>query len=211
MPPTGSPRRPVTRLAALVLAALFLAGCGGGTSSQPPPEPAAGQEPEIAALPPAEEAEDRPITSALDRFCGALLRIVDAEGEGFAPLRGDRLGERHWQGAVVPPGMRSCTIEGDSHPSAVYVCHGETVLGGRAELLEPEFARIANNLDACFARATWYPQSWERGRRFAFAGGEQQQMWRDITSHPKPAVLLKIEEDFDTGAFYMRMAVRTWR
>lgn len=187
---------------------ILLVACGPRPPAGPPapPEPAPVIE---APLPPEEDAE--PVTSRVDRLCDDLQRIVGAEPRGFAALRGTRVGPTAWQGAVRLEGTRSCTVEGDSHPGAEYVCRGETLQGGRYELLEPAFNRLASDLDACFARAVWFPRNWERGRVIRFAGGERQQTWRDLSPMPKPAVALKIEEDFQSRVHYIRLAVFTLR
>lgn len=185
---------------------LLLAAC----AQRPPAEPPA------APLPaPVIEAPTLPlggvVSSRLDRLCDDLQRIVAAEAEGFAALRTVRVGPTAWQGAVLPEGTRACTVDGDYHPGAEYICRGQTLKGGRADLLEPAFNRLAADLDACFARAIWFPRNWQKGEVIRFAGGERQQTWRDLAPLPKPAVALKIEEDFQTRVHYVRLAVFTLR
>jgi len=185
---------------------LLLAACAPRPPAEPPAAPATAPPVAAPTVP-----DDGPVSSRADRFCDDLLRIVEAEAGGFAALRTARVGPAAWQGALLPEGTRSCTVEGDDHPGAEYVCRGETIQGGRAELLEPAFRRLASDLDACLARAVWFPRNWERGRVMQFAGGERQQTWRDLAPLPKPAVALKIEEDFRNRLHYLRLAVFTLR
>lgn len=182
---------------------LLLTACATRPPAEPPPAPAI----EAPTAPPAGA-----VTSRLDRLCDDLQRIVEAEADGFAALRtSSRIGPTAWRGAVLPEGTQACTVEGDHHPGAEYICRGETLQGGRAELLEPAFNRLAADLDACFSRAVWFPRNWEKGQVIRFAGGERQQTWRDLAPLPKPAVALKIEEDFRSRVHYVRLAVFTLR
>ena len=193
---------------ALLALLLALASCGG---ERPPPERPEPAPPPAPAPTPDEPENGRARLSEEALFCRAVTRIVDAEASGYSALRGEPRGSRRWEGSVVPPGMTACEIEGRSHPGAEYVCRGETLHGRNAELLLPAFERTGRLLDACFERATWFPRVWERGKVFTFALGERQQMWRDVASYPKPAVTLKIEEDFDAGNFLIRLAFITLR
>jgi hypothetical protein len=180
-----------------------LAGCGGPSETSRPPQ-------QRAALPPA-RAPIEDAATRLDRFCGALARIIDAEPKGFGPLRGPDAGERRWDGAVVPAGLRSCAIEGDYFPGAAYVCRGEAIAGGPGDLLLVDYRRLAGDVDACLQRPIWYPRIWRQGQDFAFAGGERQVIWRDGGSGPKPRVALKIEEDLGRGLYFLRLAVASDR
>jgi hypothetical protein len=190
------------RFSAWLLA--VLAGCGGPAEVAPPPAQ------RLAALPPAQAPIEDAATRG-DRFCGDLTQIIDAEPDGFGPLRGPSVGERRWDGAVVPAGLRSCTIEGDYFPGTVYVCRGEAIAGGPGDLLLGDYRRLAAEVDACLRRPIWYPRAWRQGRDFAFAGGERQTIWRDGSSGPKPGVALKIEEEIGRGVYFVRLAVVTDR
>jgi len=190
----------------LALVLLILAACAPRQSAEPPAAPATAP-PVVAPVVP----DERPVSSRTDQLCDDLQRIVEAEPQGFVALRTVRVGPTAWQGAVLPEGTRSCTVEGDYHPGAEYVCFGETVQGGRAELLEPVFERLAADLDACLARGVWFPRNWAGGEVMRFAGGERQQTWRDLAPLPKPAIALKIEEDFQSRLHYVRLAVFTLR
>lgn len=194
-------------LTALTLVvALALASCAPKPPPEPPPpvEPA----PEVAPAPPAAQG---PTTTHLDRFCGALHRIVDAEAGGFQGLRAERVGPSAWRGAVVPEGLSTCTVEGESNPGAQYVCTGPRARRGNSAVVTDAFRRISADLDACFARAVWFPRNWQRGELFEFAGVEQQQVWRDLTPTPRPVVALNIDEDILNRVYSIRFAVSTFR
>jgi len=193
---------PPRRWAAWLLAAL--AGCGGASDRGRPPLQ------QQAALPPARAPIEDGATRR-DRFCDALARIIDAEPAGFGPLRGAHAGERRWEGAVVPAGLRSCAIEGDYFPGATYVCRGEAIAGGPGDLLLGDYRRLAVEVDACLQQPIWYPRLWRQGQDFAFAGGERQVIWRDASTGPKPRVALKIEEEIGSGVYFLRLAVATDR
>jgi hypothetical protein len=193
--------RPVAALPLLALAA-----CGGPSPAEPPPP-----ERRQAALPPSERAPLESAEARRDRFCGALARIVDAEAAGFAGLRGPGAGDRVWEGALVPAGLRSCEVEGDYRPGAVYVCRGQAIAGGSGDLLLDGYRDLAADVDACLRRPVWYPASWRRGQDFAFAGGERQTVWRDRAGGPTATVALKIEEDLGSGGYFLRLAVASDR
>jgi hypothetical protein len=177
-----------------------LAGCGGSEKAQRPPA-------QQRLPPPPAGAPIEDLASRRDRFCRALAQIVDAESAGFAPLRGPDAGESLWDGVVVPPELRACTIDGDSYPGASYVCRGEAIAGGSGNLLGAEYVALAAEVDDCLQRPIWYPRSWRQGQDFVFAGGERQMIWRDGSTGPKPTVALKIEEDIGQGLFFLRLAV----
>jgi hypothetical protein len=191
-------------MAALPLVAL--AACGGPSPAEPPPP-----ERRQAALPPPERAPVEREETRRDRFCRALGRIIDAEGAGFASLRGPAAGDRVWDGALVPAGLRSCAVEGDYRPGAVYVCRGQALAGGSGDLLLGGYRDLAADVDACLRQPIWYPASWRRGQDFAFAGGERQTVWRDRAVAPTATVALKIEEDLGSGAYFLRLAVASDR
>jgi hypothetical protein len=191
-------------MAALPLVAL--AACGGPSPAQPPPP-----DRRQAALAPPERVPLENEETRRSRFCRALARIVDAEGAGFASLRGPAAGDRVWEGTVVPAGLQSCEVEGDYRPGAVYVCHGQAIAGGSGDLLLGGYQDLAADVDVCLRQPIWYPASWQRGQDFAFAGGERQTVWRDRAGGPTAAVALKIEEDLDSGAYFLRLAVASDR
>lgn len=184
---------------------LLIAGCGGA-DRPPPPAPQ-----RQAALPPAaaEPVEDEATRRA--RFCGELARVIDAEPAGFAAMRGTALGERSWDGRVVPSGLRDCRVEGDYYPGASYVCRGESLAGGSAALLLPGYRELVQDVGYCLEQPIWYPRLWRQGQDFEFAGGERQTIWRDGGSGPKPTVALKIEEDLAGRFYYLRLAVASDR
>ncbi len=198
----GCLRGAVALLGLLVLAV----GCAPRQPPEPPP-PVLEPLPEVRPPPVREE----PPEARLDRFCAALQRVVDNHGSGFAGLRDDRVGQRAWSGRVVPDGMTSCTVEGDSPTAARYVCTGPRLQRGNGSLIGQEFDLLARDIDACLARAVWFPRNWQRGQVIAFAGVEQQQTWRDIAPAPRPLLALNIEDDFLNRRYVVRFTVSTLR
>ena len=193
-----------TRLNGLVVLLLVLAvACAPRPPVEaPPPAPP----PEVTAPIP-EPDRDGLVSSRLDRFCNAVQRIVDAQTGGFVGLRGQSLGGEAWSGSVVPEGLSGCTIDGQR----TYACLGPRVQRGNGSMLRSSFSGLAADLDACFARAAWFPRNWHRGDVVDFAGVEQQQVWRDLASNPRPAVALAIEEDILARIYAIRMTVRQMR
>lgn len=193
-----------TRMTAVVLLVLVLAvACAPRPPIEaPPPAPP----PEVTAPIP-EPDRDGLVSSRLDRFCSAVQRIVDAQATGYTELRGRSLGGDAWSGSVVPEGFSGCTIDGRRS----YACLGPRVQRGNGSMLQSSFSGIAADLDACFARAAWFPRNWHRGDVIDFAGVEQQQVWRDLSTNPRPAVALAIEEDILARIYAIRMTARQMR
>ena len=142
-------------------------------------------------------------------FCDTLTRIVAAERLGFAPLRAGSTGDRRWSGTAVPFGFARCEVEGGFYPTATYACTNVPRRGRRGGVLDDEFDAIGDAVDACLARAAWYPADWRRGDEHRFGLGERQVTWRDIKASPKPALQLKVEEDFLRHRYLVRLAVFT--
>ena len=183
------------------LSLLATAGCGGGADKRPPPVP-----PRQAALPPAESEPAEDAAARRVRFCGDLSRVIDAEPGGFATMRGPA-----WRPALGRPhgasGSADCRVEGDYYPGASYVCRGEAIGGGSADLLLPGYQKLAEDVGYCLEQPVWYPRMWRQGQDFEFAGGERQTIWRDGSTGPKPTVALKIEEDLAGRFYFLRLAV----
>jgi hypothetical protein len=195
------------RLAAVVSMVLALAvGC----APRQPPEvapPVVEPAPEVRPTPPT----DGVVSTRLDRFCNALQRVVDQHRTGFAGLRNGVVGQRAWSGSIVPEGLTTCTVEGDSPTGARYVCTGPRMQRGNGPLIAREFTLLADDVDACLARAAWFPRNWQRGQVIEFAGVEQQQTWRDISPAPRPLLALNIEDDFLNRLYVVRFTVSTLR
>ena len=191
---------------ALLLIGMVLGGCADREA--PPPTSPVSLPP---AAPPVPEPapDDALIEARIDRFCRDIGRIIDAEPQGYRPLRGPELGQRSWRAQLVPDGLANCRIEGPRHPIAAYECRTQAVPGTHAGLFDQAFAQTVADLDQCFARPTWYPKEWRRGRVISFGRGEKQISWRDVTASPKPVVSLAIEEDFANRVHYLRLAVTT--
>lgn len=152
-----------------------------------------------------------PAESRADRLCRSLAQILDSEPAGFADLRGGRLGDRRWQGRLVPPDMNGCTVDGDYYPGAEYVCRGFDTSHGGSERLRPAFDRLAADLDDCLGRRRWGERGWRRGPPIDFAYGERQITWRWGGNFQRPGLSLKIEEDLGAGGWYVRLAALTLR
>jgi hypothetical protein len=196
----------VLLLSALI--SLVVAACGPRQPAEPPPAPKPQPAPQATPAPP---VDDQSRLSRLDSFCGALQRIVDAEANGFQGLRGEPAGPRSWRGTVVPTGLSGCTVQGDSHPGAQYVCIGPRAQRGNGSQVLESFRQFGADLDACLGRAVWFPRNWQRGDLIEFAGIEQQQVWRDLSPTPRPVVALNIDEDILNRIYSIRFAVSTFR
>ncbi len=136
---------------------LLLAACARA------PKPAETVEPPAPAPPPVVEQPESP-EAELDRFCGALARIVDAEPQRYISLRDAPEGPDRWAGQAVPPRFTSCAVEGSAYPTASYVCLGETLSSTSGDLLGPSFEQVGRMIDACLDRPSWYPREWRRGQ-----------------------------------------------
>ena len=194
----------VGRYAASILLVLGLAvACA---PRQPPAPP-----PVVAPVPDMLPQPQPPavVSTRLDRFCNALQRVVDNHTTGFSGLRNGVVGQRAWSGSIVPEGLTSCTVEGDSPTGARYLCTGPRMQRGNSDVITHEFDVIARDVDACLARAAWFPRNWQRGQVIEFAGVEQQQTWRDISPAPRPLLALNIEDDFLNRLYVVRFTVST--
>jgi hypothetical protein len=201
---TAPPRCGKKLFASLALVVLLaIAACAPRQPVEaPPPAPP----PEVLAPVP-EDEPDSVRSSRLDRFCNAVQRIVDAQASDFVAVRGMSLGGDAWSGAVVPEGLSGCTIDG----GRIYSCVGPRMQRGNGTMLESSFNGFVADLDACFARAAWFPRNWHRGDVVQFAGIERQQVWRDLSTNPRPAVALNIEEDILARIYAIRFSVREMR
>lgn len=192
------------RFSAAILFVLALAvSCAPRQPPAPPPVPA----PVPQVQPPPEQPAV--VSTHLDRFCNALQRVVDNHTTGFSRLRNGVVGQRAWSGSIVPEGLTTCTVEGDSPTGARYLCTGPRMQRGNDAQIARAFSALSRDVDACLARAAWFPRNWQRGQVIDFAGVEQQQTWRDISPAPRPLLALNIEDDFLNRLYVLRFTVST--
>ncbi|WP_191061087.1 hypothetical protein, partial [Geminicoccus harenae] len=71
----------------------------------------------------------------------------------------------------------------------------------------------AARLDRCLADPDPAAiRRWVKAGTVELAGGERQVLWHDEAAWPRPAVQLKLEEDYDQpGAWRLRLATYTMR
>jgi len=185
----------------LALVAL-LAACTPSTKQTPTPIPVP-EQPKVQQSPPA--------TSVASSLCDELQTLIGTIGQGFAPYRGGVYADGTANGTFIPIGFRSCVVEGRNFPAAEYVCRGSATTSRNPSLLVDDFDALDKELGACFAKASWYPANWTNGDLHTFAGGERRRLWWQTGALPKPALALKIEEDFQLKHFYLRMSIHAYR
>ncbi|HEX5078069.1 MAG TPA: hypothetical protein VFV80_02885 [Geminicoccaceae bacterium] len=191
------------RLAGVALCA-WLGACAARTV---PPEPAIPPPPPAArATAPAVEPHIPPAA-----FCGALTALIEAERDGFAGLRGERLGSESWAGRRTLPGTKGCVVEGDAWPRARYACAGPPVQADQADRAEGQFARLSAQVDTCLGKPEWQPRVWHRHAPFEFAMGERQQTWTDPSTLPPSAVVLKLQRDLSGDDYRVTLGLATIR
>jgi len=197
--PLGAIRR-LLRLAATAA----LAACA---AEAPPPEPPLPAPPPRArAVPP----PPAPIV-AQQPFCDALTGVIEAEQDGFAALRGEPLGRETWTGRRILPGAEGCVIEGDAWPRARYECAGAAVPAREQDRAASQFALLSEQIDACLARPSWHPRTWQRHEPLDFAMGERQQTWTDLSVLPPSAVVLKLQRGLSGNDYRVRLDLVTIR
>jgi hypothetical protein len=196
--------RPVHWLPWLVLG-VGLAACA---EQAPPPAPPEPPPPPLARAAPTPIA---PAKIAQPAFCNVLTGLIEAERDGFAALRGERLGSERWAGRRTVPGTAECVIEGDAWPRARYECAGAAVPPDRRDRAASRFALLSEQIDACLAKPSWYPRTWHRNAPFAFAMGERQQTWTDLSELPPSAVVLKLQRGLSGSDYRVRLDLMTIR
>ena len=186
----------------LLALGLVLTACG--SDPQPPPPAPAPPEPIRYTPPPVTRAEPPP-----PPFCPVLAGMVAREAQGYAALRGQPLEPERWRAAATPPGVDRCMVEGQAWPQARVTCEAGPVAA--RERAVDEFELLAHEIDACLARPTWFPRSWERGQLFEFALGERQLAWLDQSSRPPTAVVLKVQQDIASRDYRIKLNLETVR
>jgi hypothetical protein len=144
-------------------------------------------------------------------FCDVLTGLIEAERTGFAALRGRPLGTESWAGRTPLPGTEQCVIEGDAWPRARYACAGRLVPSAQHDRATSQFALLDLQIDACLGKTTWFPRSWHKNEPFAFAMGERQQTWTDLSTLPPSAVVLKLQRGLSGHDYRVRLDLVTIR
>ena len=191
------------RLVALLLGVLLTA-CGRTASPPTRPAPA----PPVVSVPaPVVRADDQ------ERLCLGLRQVVAAWPEAFAGLRGPPTGPAGWQAPPLDDAFARCRIEGSGLLTASHACLARP--GGVADraVAAAGFQATGARIDRCLAEPD--PASvrrWVKAGMVELAGGERQVLWHDEAAWPRPAVQLKLEEDYDQpGAWRLRLATYTMR
>ena len=188
--------------ALLVLAGVLGAGCSS--------DPVVRQElPEIA--PPA--VVDGPVKARRNEdICEGLVAAVQAWEGAFAALRRQASGPGRWQARPLDQELDQCVVDGSVRISASYVCTVAVAGSGDRRSAEVVFRRVEDRIDRCLAQPLWYPRQWAKAHPVELAGGEGQQLWRDLQAWPRPALQLKLEEDYARpGRWSVRFTTYTMR
>lgn len=189
----------------LWLLSLWLAGCAA-EPQRPAPAPAPAPPPAGVVVAP----EIEPLAQEPE-LCPVLAALMAGEMEGFARLRGPEVASEAWQAQATVPGTERCTIEGDGWPRARLVCAGEPLPADRAQIALNEFDQLAEKIDQCLQRPSWFPRDWRKGQLFQFAMGERLQAWTDHSSSPPSAVVLKVQQDLASRDYSVQLNLETVR
>jgi hypothetical protein len=183
-----------------LVAAATLSACA---AAAPPPEPP------VPAPPPRARAVPPPAAPIVPQepFCDALTGVIEAEQDGFAALRGEPQGRETWTGQRTLPGTKRCVIEGDAWPRARYECAGAAAPAEQQDRAASQFALLSEQIDACLARPSWHPRTWQRHEPLDFAMGERQQTWTDLSVLPPSAVVLKLQRGLSGDDYRVRLEV----
>jgi hypothetical protein len=190
-------------LLALLLGVL-LAACGRTASPPPQPLPA----PPAAPVPaPVVRADNQ------ERLCLGLRQVVAAWPDAFASLRGPPTGPSGWQAPPLDDAFARCRIEGSGLLTASHACLARP--GGVAlrAVAAAGFQATGARIDRCLGEPdSAGARRWVKAGTVELAGGERQVLWHDAAAWPRPAVQLKLEEDYDQpGAWRLRLATYTMR
>jgi hypothetical protein len=189
-----------------LLLTLLVAACTT-SPSPPPPPPSPPLAPPVATPPaPADEA-------LLDeRFCLGLGTAVDASGTAFRALRLEDIGDGRWRARPLDRELDSCQVDGAGVLTASYACTPARPGHGDPGSVEALYRRIEGRIDRCLARASWHPRRWAKAPQVGLAAGEHQTLWRDQAAWPRPALRLKVEQDYDRpGGWLLRFTAYTMR
>jgi hypothetical protein len=195
--------RSIRQLLALLPAALLVACAKSPLPTEPPtPGPA-----RVARTAPT------PVTPRIPQpsFCETLTGLLAADSTGFAALRGAPQGVESWTGQTTVPGTEQCVIEGDAWPRARYECAGPPVAADQRDRVASQFALLSEQIDACLAKPSWYPRSWQKNEPFAFAMDERQQTWTDRSTLPPSAVVLRMQRAVSGDDYRVRLDLTTIR
>ncbi|WP_159716593.1 hypothetical protein [Geminicoccus flavidas] len=148
-----------------------------------------------------------------ERLCLGLRQVVAAWPDAFASLRGLATGPAGWQAPPLDDAFARCRIEGSGLLTASHAClarpGGVVDRAVAAAGFEATGARIERCLTEPDSAAV---RRWVRAGTVELAGGERQVLWHDEAAWPRPAVQLKLEEDYDQpGAWRLRLATYTMR
>jgi hypothetical protein len=186
--------------------AMLLAACA---ARRPPP--AAPPSPLPARVVRAAPTPIEPRTISPGRFCEVLTALLEAEGDGFAAVRGEPLGSESWAGQMTLPGTEQCAVEGDAWPRARYECAAAPLRADQHDRVASQFALLSEQVDACLGKPSWFPRTWHKNEPFEFAMGERQQTWTDLSTLPPSAVVLKLQRGLSGDDYRVRLDLVTIR
>ena len=187
----------------MILLALVVFGCAP-TKVAPPRSPA----------PIGPDTAPHVVEDAADneRFCGALAAAIDSWGSGFATSREAGIGTERWRAPPLGPDLDRCVIDGLGGLATSYGCEASTPGPGDPGSTAALFVRLETLVDRCLAKPSWYPREWVKADPVRLAGGERQLLWRDQAAWPRPALQLKLEEDYGrVGRWRVHMLIYTMR
>ncbi len=135
-----------------------------------------------------------------------MIAAIDAWKEAFRALRQESGGPGPWQARPLDRELGLCFVDGTSLLTAAYVCRPTMDGRGDRGTMEAMFRRIEGRIDRCLARPSWYPRRWAKAPPVQLSGGEQQILWRDQAAWPRPALRLKIEQNYQrAGTWTLRL------
>lgn len=200
-------KRHAAQAVAIGLLGLLAGGCAPTRVPPPASLPAPAPEPAVRRVAPAidEQALD-------DRFCSGLITVLESWNGAWADMRQGPDGDGRWQARPLDSELADCTVDGVARLSASYVCRPASPGRGDLGSTEAMFHRLEGRIDRCLVRPVWYPRRWAKAPPVQLAGGERQLLWRDQAAWPRPALRLKIEENYQrAGSWTVRFTSYTMR